>query len=81
MVRSRHRSGARRWIASVTALALIAVAGLIPASSVAAAEPNDSVLVWNTHAVAAIGNPVSPPAPIHPRPPRPQALASHRPSR
>jgi hypothetical protein len=74
MVRSRHRSGARRWIASVTALALIAVAGLIPASSVAAAEPNDSVLVWNAHAVAAIGNPVSPPAPIPPAPPTPPGL-------
>ena len=69
MVRSRHRSGARRGIASLTALALIAVAGLIPASSVAAAEPNDSVLVWNAHAVAAIGNPVAPPVTVPVTPP------------
>lgn len=56
MVRSRHRSRAKRWAASVTTLALIAVAGLIPAASVAAVEPDDMVLVWNGHAVRAISN-------------------------
>ena len=39
--------------------ALIAVAGLIPAASVAAAEPTEPVLDWNINAVNAIGNPPS----------------------
>ena len=56
MVRSRHTSRTRRWFATVTALALIAVAGLVPATSVAAAEPDNMVLVWNEHALNAIGN-------------------------
>src|SRR5687767_763664 len=57
MVRSRHRSRVHRWLASLTALALIAVAGLVPAASVAAAEQTNPVLDWNINAVNAIGNP------------------------
>ena len=49
-------SRARRWLAAWTALVLIAIAGLIPAASVAAAEPNNPVLDWNINAVNAIGN-------------------------
>ena len=59
MVRSRHRSRVQRWLASVTALALIAVAGLVPAASVAAAEQANPVLDWNINAVNAIGNPTT----------------------
>ena len=59
MVRSRHRSRAKRWLASVTALTLIAVAGLVPAASVAAAEQANPVLDWNINAVNAIGNPTT----------------------
>ncbi len=56
MVRSRHRSRAKRLVASVTALVLIAVAGLIPTASVAAAEQPNPVLDWNINTVNAIGN-------------------------
>jgi hypothetical protein len=56
MARSKHRSKARRWLAGFTTLALIAVAGLIPTASVAAAEPTNPVLDWNINAVNAIGN-------------------------
>ena len=49
-------SRARRWLAAWTALVLIAIAGLIPAASVAAAEPDNPVLDWNVNAVNAIGN-------------------------
>ncbi len=59
MVRSRHRSRAKRWFASVTAVVMIAVAGLVPAASVAAAEQANPVLDWNINAVNAIGNPPS----------------------
>ena len=57
MVRTRLRSRARRWFASATALALIAVAGLIPATSVAATEPTDMVLQWNDNALAVLSQP------------------------
>jgi hypothetical protein len=36
---------------------VIAMAGLIPVASVAAAEPTDMVLDWNLNAINAIGNP------------------------
>jgi hypothetical protein len=49
-------SRARRWLAAWTALVLIAIAGLIPAASVAAAEPDNPVLDWNVNTVNAIGN-------------------------
>jgi hypothetical protein len=56
MVRTRHTSRRSRWLASLTTLALIAVAGLIPASSVAAAEPTNMVLVWNENAVSVVSS-------------------------
>ncbi len=56
MVRSRHRSRVHRWLAGITALALVAVAGLVPTASVAAAEQPNPVLDWNINAVNAIGN-------------------------
>jgi hypothetical protein len=56
MMRSRQRSRARRWLAAFTTLAVIGVAGLIPAASVTAAEPPSPVLDWNINAVNAIGN-------------------------
>jgi hypothetical protein len=63
MVRTRHTSRGYRWLASVTTLALIAVAGLIPATSVAAAEPTNMVVVWNENAVSVIsaGQTATPP--------------------
>ena len=57
MIRSRETSGARRWLAAATSAALIAVAGLVPVASVAAAEQPNPVLDWNINAVNAIGNP------------------------
>jgi len=52
MRRSMHRSGARRRLAGLTTVAMIAVAALIPAAAVrAAAEPTNMVLVWNENAV------------------------------
>lgn len=56
MVRTRHTSRASRWLASLTTLALIAVGGLIPAASVAAAEPTNMVLVWNENAVSVVSS-------------------------
>jgi hypothetical protein len=55
MMRSRQRSRARRWLAACTTLVLIAVAGLIPAAAVRAAdEPTNMVLVWNENAINVI---------------------------
>jgi len=53
---SKRRSRVRRWLAGLTALALVAMAGLIPVASVTAAEPTDMVLDWNFNAINAIGN-------------------------
>ena len=49
-------SRARRGLAAWTAIVLIAMACLIPAASVSAAEPANPVLDWNLNAVNAIGN-------------------------
>ena len=57
MTRSRPTSRARRWPAGLAVLVLVASAGLIPVASVLAAEPTDSVLVWNLNAVSALSNP------------------------
>ena len=56
MNRSLPTSRARRWLAGVSALAIIGAVGLISAGSVAAAEPPNPVLDWNINAVNAIGN-------------------------
>ena len=67
MNRSLPTSRARRWLAGLSALALVGAVGLIPAASVAAAEPPNPVLDWNINAVNAIGNPApdvtTPPTP------------------
>ena len=57
MTRSRPTSRARRWLAGLSALAIVGAVGLISAGSVAAAEPANPVLDWNINAVNAIGNP------------------------
>src|SRR5687768_3255640 len=57
MNRSRPTSRARRWLAGLVVVSLVAVAGLVPAASVAAAEQPNPVLDWNVNTVNAIGNP------------------------
>ena len=60
--RSRRHDKATSTIRRARALAmaaLIAVAALIPATSVAAAEPTDMVLRWNENAVNVIGQPAT----------------------
>jgi vanadium-dependent haloperoxidase-like protein len=59
MARSRHGSKARRWLAGFTALVLILGATLIPATSVAAASPDNTVIAWNRYAVEALSNPLA----------------------
>jgi hypothetical protein len=67
---SRQTSRARRWLVALTTLALIAMTGLIPATSVSAApEPTDMVLVWNQNAVNVISQTATPPVTIPPTPP------------
>jgi hypothetical protein len=56
MTHSRRRSRIRRWLSTPMVIAVIAVSMLIPATSVAAREPNNMVLEWNINAVNAIGN-------------------------
>jgi hypothetical protein len=56
MTSSKQRTRPRRWLAACSALVLILLAGLIPATSVAAAEPSNMVLVWNANAINAITN-------------------------
>ena len=58
MNRSMPASRARRWLAGLTVLTLIGVAGLSPAV-VAATEPTNMVLVWNENAVNVISQPAS----------------------
>jgi hypothetical protein len=69
MTRSTHGSTRRRSIGRLTAAALIAVAGLVPTASVAAAEPPNPVLDWNINAVNAIGNAPTAPTPGLGQPP------------
>ena len=69
MNRSMPTSRDRRWLAGLSVLALVGAVGLIPAASVAAAEPANPVLDWNINAVNAIGNPVAPPVTTPPTPP------------
>ena len=49
----------RRWLAGLLVLALVGAIGLIPAASVAAAEPSNMVLVWNENAVNVISQPAT----------------------
>ncbi len=56
MTETKHTSRARRWLVALTTFALIAMTGLIPATSVSAAEPANPVLDWNINTVNAIGN-------------------------
>lgn len=58
MTRSRQGSKARRWLAGFTVLVLVAGATLIPATSVAAVSPDNTVIAWNRHAVEALSNPL-----------------------
>jgi hypothetical protein len=63
MSRSNKPPGARRRLSGLVALLAIALGGLIPVASVAAAEPTNMVLVWNENAVNVISQPatVTPP--------------------
>lgn len=56
MTLSKQRTRARRWLAACSVLVLVMVTALIPAASVSAAAPSNMVLVWNQHAIRAIGN-------------------------
>ena len=59
MNRFRPTARIRRWLAGLLVLALVGAVGLIPAASVAAAEPANMVLVWNENAVNVIGQPAT----------------------
>jgi hypothetical protein len=59
MHRSRPTS-ARTWLAGLSILLLVGAVGF-PAASVAAAEPDNMVLVWNQNAVNVIGQTATPP--------------------
>ena len=59
MNRFRPTAGIRRWLADLSLVALVGAIGLIPAASVAAAEPTNMVLVWNANAVNVIGQPAT----------------------
>ena len=55
MTRSIRHSRRRGWRVALAMIA-IALAASIPSASAVASEPNDMVLRWNAHAIAAIGN-------------------------
>ena len=56
MVRSRSIRSGGRWLIRTMGVVVLAGSGLLPATSVAAAEPSDMVLDWNANAINAIGN-------------------------
>jgi hypothetical protein len=56
MTRPRQTSKVRRWLVGLSLPIVVAMAGLIPVASVAAAEPTDMVLTWNLNAVNALSN-------------------------
>jgi hypothetical protein len=68
MSRSRQGSRVRRWLAGLGVLSLVVATGVIPAASVAAAEPTDMVLDWNLNAVVALSNPLPTAIPAPPIP-------------
>ena len=59
MNRFRATSRVRLWLAGLSVLGLVGAVGLIPAASVAAAEPTNTVLVWNENAVNVISQPAT----------------------
>jgi vanadium-dependent haloperoxidase-like protein len=59
MNRFRPTARVRRWFAGLAILALVGAIGLVPAASVAAAEPANMVLDWNANAVNVIGQPAT----------------------
>lgn len=59
MNRFRATSRVRRWLAGLSVLALVGAVGVAPAASVAAAEPTNTVLVWNENAVNVISQPAT----------------------
>jgi hypothetical protein len=59
MNRFRAAARVRRSLAGLLLLALLGAINLIPAASVAAAEPTDMVLVWNANAINVISQPTT----------------------
>ena len=59
MNRFRTAARVRRWLVGLSVLAMVGAVGLVPAASVAAAEPTDMVLTWNANAVAVISQPTT----------------------
>ena len=59
MNRFRATSRVRLWLAGLSVLGLVGAVWLIPAASVAAAEPTNTVLVWNENAVNVISQPAT----------------------
>jgi hypothetical protein len=51
------RPRVRRGLALITVTAAIALAGVIPVTSVSAAEPAKVLLDWNQYAIEALSNP------------------------
>jgi hypothetical protein len=59
MRKLRPTARGRGLLAGMSVLALVGALGLVPAASVAAAEPTNMVLVWNANAVNVIGQPAT----------------------
>jgi hypothetical protein len=59
MRKLRPTARGRGLLAGLSVLALVGALGLVPAASVAAAEPTNMVLVWNANAVNVISQPAS----------------------
>jgi PAP2 superfamily len=68
MTRSTQASKGRRRLAGFSILVLVAGATLIPAASVAAADPAAMVVDWNRYAVEALSNPLPTAVPAPPVP-------------
>jgi hypothetical protein len=66
MTTARKSTRARRPLAALAALALAAATLLIPAASVAAADPTDMVLKWNEYAIITLGNSPTAVDPVRP---------------
>jgi hypothetical protein len=58
MTRSAKRSSARRWLAGIGVLTMLAGAGTFQVAAVGATEPATAVLDWNLYAVNALSNPL-----------------------
>jgi hypothetical protein len=57
MIRPNLRLRVRRGLALITVTAAVALTGVIPVTSVAAAEPAKVLLDWNQYAIEALSNP------------------------